>query len=195
MRIISGRFKGHHLVSFQASHIRPTTDRVKETLFNKLNFEAEFGRVLDLFCGTGNLGFEALSRGAQHVTFVDAHKKSILITRENATKLKVTSSECSMIQKDVIAFLKSYSGEPFDLILVDPPFTQKMAHDVMLAVAASPVFGPNTILTIESEQKERMDDHYGSLVRYDCREFGDKFLSFFRKSSQIENQDSGDASE
>lgn len=185
MRIISGKFKGHHLVSFKAGHIRPTTDRVKETLFNKVMNEAHLGQVLDLFCGTGNLGLEALSRGAERVIFVDDHKQSLLITRQNLDKLKVDKSEYQVLQKDVVSFLKNYEGEPFDLILADPPFTKKMAHDVMLAASQSQAFGSATILTIESEQKERMDDEYGSILRYDKREFGDKILSFFQKKSQI----------
>ncbi|MFN8847608.1 MAG: 16S rRNA (guanine(966)-N(2))-methyltransferase RsmD [Bdellovibrionales bacterium] len=185
MRIISGKFKGHHLISFQAQHIRPTTDRVKETLFNKINFEAHFGRALDLFCGTGNLGLEALSRGAEHVTFVDSHKQSIQITRENIIKLKVTKEESTVIQKDVLTYLKQYSGDPFDLIFADPPFTQKMAHDVMLALSTSQAVGLQTVITIESERKERMENQYAELIRYDHREFGDKILSFFRKQSQI----------
>ncbi|MFN8791738.1 MAG: 16S rRNA (guanine(966)-N(2))-methyltransferase RsmD [Bdellovibrionales bacterium] len=186
MRIISGKFKGHHLTAFKASHIRPTTDRVKETLFNKLMFEIENVRALDLFCGTGNLGLEALSRGARHVTFVDAHKQSILITRENLAKLKVEKADYSVLQKDVLAYLKSYEGEPFDIIFADPPFTQKMAHEVMQAASQSQAFGPSTVMTIESERKERMEDHYPGLVRYDVREFGDKVLSFFHKTQESE---------
>lgn len=184
MRIISGRFKGHHLVSFKAGHIRPTTDRVKETLFNKIMFQVEGTRVLDLFCGTGNLGLEALSRGAQHVTFVDAHKQSIAITRENIQKLKVPQDEYVVIQKDVLSYLKSYEGPAFDIILADPPFTQKMAHDVMVVVSESHAFGPQTIMTIESEKKERMEDTYPPLVRFDTKDYGDKILSFFSKSEE-----------
>lgn len=187
MRIISGKYKGHNLVSFKAGHIRPTTDRVKETLFNKIMFEIEGTRVLDLFCGTGNLGLEALSRGAEHVTFVDAHKQSILITRENIEKLKVDKSQCMLIQKDVLAYLKTYQGPPFDIIFADPPFTQKMAHDVMLAACQSAAFGPQTKMTIESEKRERMDEKYESLTRIDMKSFGDKFLSFFTKSEDIES--------
>ena len=79
MRIISGRFKGRVLSSFQADHIRPTTDRVKETLFNKWMSYTEAANVLDLFSGTGNLGLESLSRGCRHVDFVDLNLKSIQI--------------------------------------------------------------------------------------------------------------------
>ena len=74
MRIISGKYKGHQLVSFQADHIRPTTDRVKESLFNMIQGEIDGARVLDLFSGTGSLGLEALSRGAREVIFVEKSK-------------------------------------------------------------------------------------------------------------------------
>lgn len=179
MRIIAGRFKGHHLVSFKADHIRPTTDRVKESLFNKFQFEIEGARCLDLFCGTGNLGLEALSRGAQYVIFVEKNPKSILITRGNIEKLRVDTSEYKIINQDVLAFLKKYDGEAFDIIFIDPPFTQKMAHDVMLALSESTAFKPGTLIAIESAAQERMDDRYGVFHRYDFREYGDKILSFF----------------
>ena len=83
MRIISGKFKGRNLVSFKADHIRPTMDRVKETLFNKWMHEVDDSLFLDLFSGTGSLGLEALSRGARHVTFVEKSNKSIQIIKEN----------------------------------------------------------------------------------------------------------------
>jgi 16S rRNA (guanine966-N2)-methyltransferase len=181
MRIISGKYKGLQLVSFKADHVRPTTDRVKETQFNKLIGYTEGARVLDLFCGTGNLGLEALSRGAKEVYFVDLSKKSLQITRENIEKLKVPRNECRIINEDVLDYLKEYKGDAFDLIFIDPPFTKKMAHEVMQGIAKSAVFAQGTIITIESERRERMEDHYDPLARYDVREFGDKVLSFFSK--------------
>lgn len=180
MRIISGKYKGN-LTSFKADHIRPTTDRVKESQFNILMGHFEDARVLDLFAGTGNLGIEALSRGAREVVFVEKNPRSILIVRENLKKLKVTEPT-QVIQKDVLSYLKSYEGEPFDVIFADPPFTQKMAHDVMLAMSTSRAFADHTVMTIESEARERMDDQYENLIRYDHREFGDKILSFFKKN-------------
>jgi len=181
MRIISGKYKGHPLVDFQADHIRPTTDRVKETLFNKLMFEIENTRVLDLFSGTGNLGLEALSRGARQVVFVEKHPKSIEILKKNLAKLKVPASEYQIVNKDVLSYLKTFEGEPFDIIFADPPFTEKMAHKVMESLSTSKAFGAPTLITIESERRERMEDLYGDLERYDRREFGDKILSFFSK--------------
>lgn len=181
MRIISGRWKGHQLVSFKADHIRPTTDRVKESLFNIIQFELEGARVLDLFCGTGNLGLEALSRGAAHVTFIEKSPQSLEITRANIAKLKVPKEEYGIRAVDVLRFLQGYEGDPFDLIFADPPFTEAMAHDVLLAADRSGVFAPHTLLMIESARRERLDEEYQTLKRTDSREFGDKVLSFFRK--------------
>lgn len=181
MRIISGKYKGHQLVSFKADHVRPTTDRVKETQFNKLMGYTEEARVLDLFCGTGNLGLEALSRDARDVIFVDLSKQSLQITRKNIEKLKVPANQYKIVNEDVIKYVKAYKGEPFDLIFIDPPFTKKMAHEVMEAVSESAVFTSHTIITIESERRERIENKYGHLMRFDVREFGDKILSFFSK--------------
>ena len=189
MRIIAGKYKGHQLVAFQADHIRPTTDRVKETLFNKIQFEIEDAAVLDLFCGTGNLGIEALSRGAKFCTFVEKNPKSLEITRKNFEKLKVPKTDYKVINRDVLAFLREYEGESFGVILVDPPFTQKMAHDVMLAIAKSSAAGETSVIAIESQAKERMESEYGDLVRYAKKEYGDKILSLFCHRSAIETDE------
>jgi 16S rRNA (guanine966-N2)-methyltransferase len=182
MRIISGKYRGHQLVSFQADHIRPTTDRVKESLFNIIQGYVDGARVLDLFSGTGNLGIEALSRGASEVTFVEKTKKSIQILEKNLAKLKV-DEPYKIIQKDALAFLQSFDGQAFDLIFADPPFTEAMAHDVMISADASRVFHSETLFMIESARKEKILDDYPTLTRYDHREFGDKVLSFFKKKA------------
>jgi len=180
MRIISGKYKGQRLVSFQADHIRPTTDRVKESLFNIIQGAIPEAKVLDLFSGTGSLGIEALSRGASSVLFVEKNKKSIAILEKNIAKLKV-SEPYQILNKDVLTFLKSYSGDPFDVILADPPFTEQMAHDVILLADQSQVIGENSLFLIESGRREKVLDDYPNLTRYDVREFGDKYLSFFRR--------------
>lgn len=180
MRIISGKYKGRHLVSFKAGHIRPTMDRIKETIFNKWMLYIDGAQVLDLFAGTGNLGIEALSRGASHVTFVEKNSKSLRIIQENLELLKVDKSEFLILPKDVLSFLKTYSDKKFDLIFIDPPFTEKMAHDVMTAVGSSQIFSEDTRIVIESIKQERIDDTYGDLACYDRQDYGDKFLSFFK---------------
>ena len=189
MRIIAGKYRGHQLVAFKADHIRPTTDRVKETLFNKLQFQLEGANVMDMFCGTGNLGIEALSRDASFCTFVEKNPKSLTITRQNLEKLKVPSNQYKVVTMDVLAYFKSYEGAAYDIIFCDPPFTEKMAHFVVEAASASKAFGEHTILAIESERKERMEDRYGSLVRYAKKEFGDKILSMFCHESALEEEE------
>lgn len=185
MRVISGKYKGHKLVSFQAGHIRPTTDRVKETLFNKLMGLTGDARVLDLFSGTGNLGIEALSREAAHVDFVEENRKSLAILRENLNKLRITSG-FTVYPLDVFKFLKRHEGEPYHLILADPPFTLKCADQVMQAVAAAKVLQPGTVVAIESSAQEPISDVYTaadpncSLNLLDRKNFGDKSLSLFQ---------------
>ncbi|MEK6627338.1 MAG: 16S rRNA (guanine(966)-N(2))-methyltransferase RsmD [Bdellovibrionota bacterium] len=184
MRIISGKFKGRVLSSFQAEHIRPTTDRVKETLFNKWMTQVEDAKVLDLFAGTGNLGLESISRGCSHVDFVEMNVKSIQILKKNIELLKLQAPEFNIYKQDVLLYLKKYQGEAYDLILADPPFTEKMAHDVMQAIDTSMCFNENTLIAIESHKKERIDEAYLNLYRYDFKDYGDKVLSFFTKKAQ-----------
>lgn len=186
MRIISGRFKGRVLSSFQADHIRPTTDRVKESLFNKWMGLVDGADVLDLFSGTGNLGLESLSRGCRHVDFVELNLKSIQILKKNVDLLKLSSEEYRIHKQDVLLYLKKYNGPAYGLILADPPFTEKMAHEVMLALDNSQCFNSSTLIAIESHKKERIDDQYTNLYRYDFNDYGDKVLSFFAKKEQDE---------
>lgn len=182
MRIIAGKYRGRQLVTFKADHIRPTTDRVKESIFNILQGAVADTKVLDLFSGTGNLAIEALSRGAASVVAVELNKKSVEIIRENQTLLKI-GTELKVITLDVFRYLQGYEGEGFDLVFIDPPFTEKIGDKVMQAVARSRVFAEHTVIVIESGGSEPINDQYGDLKRIDVREYGDKTVSFFRKDS------------
>jgi 16S rRNA (guanine966-N2)-methyltransferase len=188
MRIISGSLKGRRLVGFTGSHIRPTTDRVKETLFNILQSDWEGARVLDLFAGTGNLGFESWSRGATMVDAVEAHKISQKIIDQNRAALKI-DVRYALHRMDVFLFLKKYRGEAFDIILADPPFTEVIAHDVMVAISTSLVRKRDTVIAIESARRERLEDSYEPLVRIDSRAFGDKILSLFKERPSVDTDE------
>ena len=179
MRIISGKYKGRRLTSFAADHIRPTTDRVKESLFNIIAADIPEAKVLDLFSGTGNLAIEALSREAKHVTCVESHKKSLSIIRENLKLLEITD-QIEIVCSDVFTYLKDYISEPFDVILIDPPFTKAIGHDVMLALSESTAIKPNTVVAIETAKKERIETKYGNLIGQTQRNYGDKILTIFR---------------
>lgn len=188
LRIIAGKYKGHPLVDFKATHIRPTTDRVKETMFNILMNYIEDSRVLDLFSGTGSLGLEAISRGAVSTVFVEKNHKSIMILEKNIEKLRLTE-EYSIRNQDVFGYLKQYQGEVFNVVMADPPFTEKIAHEVALAVTKSKVLGPDSIFLIESSRHERIDEAYDDWFCWKKREFGDKNLSIFLKKESRDNQE------
>jgi 16S rRNA (guanine966-N2)-methyltransferase len=184
MRIISGKYKGHQLIDFNASHIRPTTDRVKESLFNILNTQIFDAEILDLFSGTGNLGLESISREAKHVTFVENNPKSLDIIRKNILKLKITTGY-SIQSCDVLKFLTQYNGPPFDVIFADPPFTEQMIDLVIQVCAKSKAFGKQTVLAIESPKKEKIGIEYeNATVLFDKRLFGDKVLYFFNRRTE-----------
>ena len=124
MRVISGSARGRRLGELKGMETRPTTDKVKESLFNIIQFDIEGRRVLDLFGGTGQLGIEALSRGAEHCTFVDQRRDAAALIKENlkATEL---SDRSRVVQGDSLAFLQS-CREKFDLIFLDPPYQEDL---------------------------------------------------------------------
>jgi len=191
MRIISGKLKGRHLLSFKADHIRPTTDRVKESVFNILRGLVDDAKVLDLFSGTGNLAIEAYSRGAQSVVCVESHKTSLRIIRDNLRNLKI-EKEVRIVAKDVFVFLNTYRqdkttasrNEKFDVVFIDPPFTESLAHKCMTTMQNCNILSASGIIVIESKKQERIDDEYGALKLKDRRNFGDKVASFFYLSSE-----------
>jgi 16S rRNA (guanine966-N2)-methyltransferase len=179
MRIIAGKYGSRRLVSFHANHVRPTTDRIKEVIFNKLQSEIEGARVLDLFSGTGNLGIEALSRGAQEVIAVEKHPQSVQIIQKNRELLQISKEELQIIKKDVLSFLKGPFERGFDIVLIDPPFTEEMADEVLKAYSQSPLARFSAKIFIEAGRKEVLADQYGPLSLVDRKNYGDKFLSLY----------------
>lgn len=129
MRIISGKYKGKQLQASKDQSIRPTTNKIKEYIFDLINDYLEEAVVLDLFCGSGNLGLEAMSRGAQSVTFVDNNQGSLRVLRRNLSVVKV-EEPFKIVRKDAVLFLKK-NRQPFDLIFVDPPFKWKEFDKMM----------------------------------------------------------------
>lgn len=181
MRIIAGKYRGRALIPFEAGHIRPTTDRVKETWFNKLMGAIEGARVLDLFSGTGNLAIECLSRGAAFVDLVESHPASLEIIRANLAKFKIESG-FKIRPVDVFRFLTDFSGEPYDLVLADPPFTQAFSARVCERVADSGILAPGAQFAIEVHAEENIGLEYPGLIHLDTRRFGYKHLHFFERA-------------
>jgi 16S rRNA (guanine966-N2)-methyltransferase len=180
MRIIAGRFKGHKLVSFDEDHIRPTTDRVKESVFNILAPVMEGARVLDLFSGTGNLGLEALSRGASRVDMVEQSPRSIAIIRKNLGHLKVEEG-VQIHRADAVAFVRDYLGDPYDVVLVDPPFPLRICETILQELAKSKAADSHTRIVIEHSRKEPLPEQILTLTAIDTRSYGDKLVAFYDK--------------
>lgn len=132
VRIIGGQWRGRKLSFEGGNDLRPTLGRTRETLFNWLRPHIRDARVLDLFAGSGSLGFEALSQGASHATFVDTDGRAIAALKANVANLSI-GEHCSIVKADAMHFLKRMT-EPVDIVFLDPPFreperlTQSVAH-------------------------------------------------------------------
>jgi 16S rRNA (guanine966-N2)-methyltransferase len=185
MRIISGKFKGHKLASFDEDHIRPTTDRVKESLFNIIASRLEDSRVLDLYSGTGSLGLEALSRGAKSVDMVEVNPRSIQIIRKNLGILRV-EDEVRIHKDEAIRYLQKYAGQPYDVLLIDPPFPLKICEKTLEAVSSSAAADKSSIIIIEHSRHEPLSDAIKTLTRVDSRSYGDKLLAFYEKGENAQ---------
>lgn len=148
MRVISGTARGRRLKELQGTDTRPTTDKVKESLFNIIQFEIEGRRVLDLFGGTGQLGIEALSRGAQGCVFVDQRREAAALIREN---LKITglSERAQVVQGEALNFLQS-CREKFDVVFLDPPYRTDLLDLALKAILEFDILRNHGIIVCES---------------------------------------------
>jgi 16S rRNA (guanine(966)-N(2))-methyltransferase RsmD len=148
MRVITGTARGKRLKELSGMETRPTTDRVKEGLFNIIQFDIEGRRVLDLFGGTGQLGIECLSRGAERAVFVDQRKDAVALIREN---LKATnlSDRGQVVQGDSIAYL-STCREKFHLIFLDPPYASGLMENALENIVRFDILSENGIIICET---------------------------------------------
>ena len=158
MRIIAGTLRRRLIKAPKGLITRPTTDRVRESLFNLVvnRMDLEDAHVLDLFAGTGSLGFEAISRGATAVTFVEENGRVLKCCRENAALLGVEEA-CTFFQADAVQFLRTYGGPAFDLILADPPY--ELDALPRLPETAGALLAPHGLFVLEHDARHRFDDH------------------------------------
>ena len=151
MRIVSGKYRGKKLKEFELNTTRPTTDRVKESIFNLVQFDVVDAVVLDLFSGTGALGVEAISRGAKKTYLVDSNKQAISIIKEN---LKGIDGDYVVDNKDYVDFLNS-ATEKFDLVFLDPPYATDFGLKAINMLIEKNLLNENAIIIFEtSEDKE-----------------------------------------
>lgn len=155
MRVIAGKYKGQHLYSANNKSIRPTTDRIKGYVFNVLNDFVKDCRVLDLFGGSGNLGIEALSRGAESITFVDNSQNSVKALKKNLMRVKV-QEPYQVIRKNVLTFLRQ-NKQPYDLILADPPFKWTRYIELLPLVFLPENLSDYGLFVLESERTHEIE--------------------------------------
>lgn len=153
MRVVSGSARGRRLKTPENYDIRPTTDNVKESLFNIIQFELEGRRVLDLFAGTGQLGIEALSRGALSATFVDRDREAVKIVKEN---LKTCGFSARVHNEEAVGFLKR--GERFDVIFVDPPYDANLYESVLETIKFIDNLTDGGIIVCEARRERQLPD-------------------------------------
>jgi len=179
MRIISGTSKGRKLVTPKKYSLRPTSDRVKESLFNILASEIEGKVVLDLFAGTGNLGIEALSRGARKVIFVEKGRQALRLIQANLNQFGL-EDRSEILPKDVnraIGILKQ-RGECFDLILMDPPYERGLIQRTLMKLNSHQIYHRDSILVIEHNRREPLPHILDGWNLIRQQKIGDTLLSF-----------------
>jgi len=186
VRIVAGEFRGRRLKSPTWEGLRPTSDKLRETLFNVLAPRVAGARVLDGYAGTGALGLEALSRGASHVTFVERDRRAQQLIAGNLSRCGITDGY-AIIRSTVLQAIEALRGEPsFDIVMLDPPYTNPRVpsneisddiHDVLQAVGA--IVKADGVVVLEHARKHPPPAAAGTLVRSRELMSGDSALTFY----------------
>jgi 16S rRNA (guanine966-N2)-methyltransferase len=178
MRVISGTYKGRNLRSVRDARLRPAAARVKESIFNILQNRISLrgARVLDLFAGSGSLGFEALSRGAARVVFVDEWQGATKVIEENS-RLLHCEDRCEIIKADVYKFLR-HAEEQYDLVFVDPPYQLEDIGNLPKSVFEKGLLSPSGLLIMEHAARTKIATN-GIFSLVSERTFGSTTVSFF----------------
>jgi 16S rRNA (guanine966-N2)-methyltransferase len=158
MRVIAGKARRLQLCTVPGMDVRPTTDKIKETLFNILMADIPGCRFLDLFAGSGAIGIEALSRGADHAVFVDKNKAAVSCIKANLkhTGFESASRICAMDFLSAIATL-SLEKKPFDIIFIDPPYDKGLEKEALLALSRSDIITDDTLMIVEASIETDID--------------------------------------
>ena len=182
MRIVSGTYRGRRLHSLKGSELRPTSDQMRETLFDVLGPEIANKRFLDVYAGTGAVGFEALSRGASEVVMVENHRAAVDLIARNLESLGEPEG-VRVLKSDAGAALERLAAEaePFDYIFVDPPYAEiREYHHTLRQVARSAVVAAASLVIAEHSRHVELEERYGRLKRIRLLRHGDSQLSFYR---------------
>lgn len=173
MRVVAGKYRGKQLKSPKSDNIRPTGDKVKQALFTKLQFFVPNSIVLDLFCGSGALGIEALSYNAKFVYFVDKDKRSIMLTKENLNGLE---NNYKVINCDFSVALTNFN-EKFDLIILDPPYASGVYDKALNLIEEKKLLNNDGIIVCEHPNELKLNTNF---TIFDQKRYGTVTLTFLR---------------
>ena len=188
MRVIGGSAKGRRLLAPKGQSVRPTADRVKESLFNILPRDFSGMKVLDLFAGTGNLSIEALSRGAGHALLVDSSERSVAAIKENLRRLGFTArSEVWAAPAARSLKVLARRRESFDIIFLDPPYDQGLAARALDIIARGKLLRLSGTAVVEHSAREALQQGYDALELHDQRRYGDTLLSFYEHPANFDS--------
>ena len=179
MRVIAGSARRTQLKTLEGMDTRPTTDRIKETLFNMIAPYLYDSIFLDLFAGSGQMGIEALSRGAAHCTFVDKGREPVSVIRENLKKTRL-EERAEVVQADYSSYLKTCRRQ-FDLILLDPPYAEIFLETALKIISEIDILTNSGIIVCERPFEKSLPDDIPGLVRYRDYRYGKAAVTIFRR--------------
>lgn len=177
MRVITGLARGRKLKTLDGNDVRPTTDMVKEAMFSIIQFDIEGRSVLDLFSGSGQLGIEAVSRGAKEAVFVDKSRKSLSVTLENINSFGFSDS-CKVVNKDYSAFLSGCTKR-FDIVFLDPPYSTGILQDALSKLGR--VIKETSTVICEHPFGEKMPENTGDLSLYRSYKYGKLAVTVYKR--------------
>ena len=179
MRVITGTARGIQLKTPEGLQTRPTSDRVKEAMFSIIQFDIPGAKVLDLFGGTGQLGIEALSRGAKSALFVDAGEKACALIRENLKKTKL-DQQGRVVRSDYLDYLRR-SRETFDIIFLDPPYAEVFLENALNLITEIDILQTNGIIVAERPLGKELPWEYEGYQRSKDYKYGNTLVTLYRK--------------
>ncbi|MDZ7337562.1 MAG: 16S rRNA (guanine(966)-N(2))-methyltransferase RsmD [candidate division KSB1 bacterium] len=193
MRVVAGRFRGRLLRTVRGQGVRPTSGRVRTTIFDVLGPTVQGARVLDLFAGTGSLGIEALSRGASKAVFVERSRRVLMALEQNLRALGLTQQDAEALCAEALSYLRRWQGpEPFDIIFADPPYDFVGYQALLALVAHNRVLAPAGLVVLEYRTGTVLPSRIGQLRLTKSKTFGTTSVSWF--TLPREDHEDGDLS-
>lgn len=182
MRVITGSARGKKLITLEGTDVRPTSDMVKEAIFSIVQFELAGAAVLDLFAGSGQLGIEALSRGASLAVFVDSSTDSVKVVRENLKNTGLAQNS-RVVAMDSFAYLGGCKDK-FDVVFLDPPYSKDIIPQILPKVVEK--LNENGIIVCEHDKKDPLPEEAGDFCRFRTYSYGRIALTTYRKKDEEE---------